>query len=160
MRFAVVAALALLLVSLTPAPASADATLFLGKTLTSPNHRSVRGFAIGASMLVVGFEFEVANIREDEALHEPSLRTTSANVFAQTFNISGIQLYVGTGVGYYRERLGNDEASGVLLNTGGGAKVKLAGPLRVRVDYRILNLRGNPQHAKIQRVYAGLNLAF
>jgi hypothetical protein len=39
-------------------------------------------------------------------------------------------------------------------------KVKLAGPLRVRVDYRIFNLRGTPQHAKIQRVYGGLNLAF
>jgi hypothetical protein len=158
MRFAAVAAL--VLVSLTPAPASADATLFLGKTLSSPNHRSVRGFALGASMLVVGFEFEVANIREDATLHEPSLKTTSATVFAQTFNISGIQLYVGTGAGYYRERLGADEATGLVFNTGGGVKVKLAGPLRVRVDYRIFNLRGTPQHSKIQRVYAGLNLAF
>jgi hypothetical protein len=158
MRFAAVAAL--VLVSLTPAPASADATLFLGKTLSSPNHRSVRGFALGASMLVVGFEFEVANIREDATLHEPSLKTTSGTVFAQTFNISGIQLYVGTGAGYYRERLGADEATGLVFNNGGGVKVKLAGPLRVRVDYRIFNLRGNPQRSKIQRVYGGLNFAF
>lgn len=160
MRLAVVAAFALLLVSLTPAPASADATLFLGKTLGSPAHRSVRGFAVGMSMLVVGFELEIANIREDPTLHDPSLKTTSATVFAQTFNIAGIQLYVGTGAGYYRERLGADEATGVVLNNGGGVKVKLAGPLRVRVDYRIFNLRGNPQRSKIQRVYGGLNLAF
>jgi hypothetical protein len=157
-RFAVVAVLGV--VCCTPAPASADATLFLGKTLSSPNHRSVRGFALGASMLVVGFEFEVANIREDPTLHEPSLKTTSATVFAQTLSISGIQLYVGTGAGYYRERLGADEATGLVFNTGGGAKVKLAGPLRVRVDYRIFNLRGTPQRSKIQRVYGGLNLAF
>jgi hypothetical protein len=160
MRFAGVAALALVLVSITPAPASADATLFFGKTLSSPNHRTVRGFAVGASMLVVGFELEIANIREDPTLHEPSLRTTSATVFAQTFNIAGIQLYIGTGAGYYRERLGADEATGLVFNNGGGVKVKLAGPLRVRVDYRIFNLRGNPQRSKIQRVYGGLNLAF
>ena len=30
----------------------------------------------------------------------------------------------------------------------------------VRVDYRVFTLRGNPQHKNIQRIYAGLNLAF
>ena len=46
------------------------------------------------------------------------------------------------------------------LNNGGGVKIRLAGPLRARVDYRIFNLRGAPQHSTVQRVYAGLNLAF
>ena len=159
MRLAVLAPLALGLVSLTPAPAGADATLFLGTT-TSPSHRTVRGFAIGMSLLVVGFEFEIANTAEDPLLLAPSLRTTSGNVFAQTFKLSGIQLYVTTGAGYYRERLGADQETNFLLNNGGGVKVSLAGPLRARVDYRIFNLRGNPQHSKVQRVYAGLNLMF
>ena len=47
-----------------------------------------------------------------------------------------------------------------LLNTGGGVKINLAGPLRARVDYRVFNLKGNPRHNNVQRIYAGLNLAF
>ena len=159
MRLVGLAALVLVLVSLTPAPAGADATLFLGTT-TSPTHRIVRGFAAGVSLLVVGFEFEYANTTEDSLLLAPSLRTTSGNVFAQTFNLSGFQLYATTGAGIYRERLGSDQETNFVMNNGGGVKVNLAGPLRARVDYRLFNLKGNPQHAKVQRVYAGLNLAF
>ena len=157
MRLVVLAALAI--VCATPQPARADATLFLGTT-TSPTHRPVRGFAVGVSLLVVGFEFEYANINEDATLLAPSLRTTSGNVFVQTFNLSGFQLYATTGAGLYRERLGSDQEPSFAMNTGFGAKVSVAGPFRARVDYRIFNLRGNPQHSKVQRVYAGLNLAF
>jgi hypothetical protein len=159
MRLAVVAALALVAVFINPSPASADATLFLGTT-TSPTHRTVRGFAVGASMLVVGFEFEYANTSEDLLLSAPSLKTTSGNVSVQTPGLTHLQLYLTTGAGFYRERLGSDQETSFLLNTGGGVKVTIAGPLRARVDYRIFNLKGTPQHSKVQRVYAGLNLAF
>ena len=155
-RFAI---LAFGLVTLAPSPARADATLFLGTT-TSPSHRTVRGFAVGVSLLVVGFEFEYANTSEDQTLLAPSLKTTSGNVFAQTFGLAGVQLYATTGAGVYRERLGSDQETSFVLNNGGGVKVTLAGPVRARIDYRIFNLRGNPQHSKVQRVYAGLNLAF
>jgi hypothetical protein len=150
---------ALFLLCLTPRPASADATLFLGTT-TSPTHRTVKGFAVGASLLVVGTEFEYASTAEDDTLLAPSLKTTSGNVFVQTFGLPGFQLYATTGAGFYRERLGPDQETSFVMNNGGGVKVKLAGPLRARVDYRLFNLRGNPQHSKVQRVYAGLNLAF
>ena len=46
------------------------------------------------------------------------------------------------------------------INTGGGVKVSLLGPLRARVDYRVFKLRGDPLHAIVHRVYVGLNLAF
>jgi hypothetical protein len=137
----------------------ADATLFLGTT-TSPTHRTVKGFAAGVSLLVVGFEFEYASTTEDITLAAPSLKTTSGNVFVQTFGLPGFQLYATTGGGLYRERLGPDQATSFALNNGGGVKVTLLGPLRARVDYRLFNLRGHPQHSKVQRVYAGLNLAF
>jgi hypothetical protein len=42
----------------------------------------------------------------------------------------------------------------------GGAKISLAGPLRLRVDYRIFNLHGSPRHNPVQRWYAGINLKF
>jgi hypothetical protein len=156
-RFAILAAL--LLVALTPRPAKADATVFLGTT-TSPTHRTVKGFAVGMSLLIVGFEFEYANTAEDAALNAPSLKTTSGNVFAQTFGLPGFQLYATTGAGVYRERLGPDQETNFAMNNGGGVKVTLAGPIRARVDYRIFSLHGHPQHSTVQRIYAGLNLAF
>jgi len=154
-----VAALASVVVFLTPAAASADATLFLGTT-TSPTHRTVRGFSVGTSLLIVGFEFEYANTSEDLLVSAPSLKTTSGNVSVQTPGLTHLQLYLTTGAGYYRERLGNDQETSFLLNTGGGVKVSIAGPLRARVDYRIFNLKGTPQHSTVHRVYAGLNVAF
>ena len=86
MREAAVAAF--IMVLLAPAAASADATLFLGTT-TSPTHRTVKGFAVGVSLLVVGFEFEYASTAEDATTNAPSLKTTSGNVFVQTFGLSG-----------------------------------------------------------------------
>lgn len=150
---------ALVLLVLTPLPAAADATVFLGST-TSPVHRTVKGFAAGVSLLVVGFEFEYATIKEDPTANVPALTTTAGNVFAQTVGLPGVTLYLTTGAGVYRETLGPDRETSMLLNNGGGAKIKLAGPLRARVDYRVFNFRGHPQHSVVQRIYAGLNLAF
>ncbi len=39
-------------------------------------------------------------------------------------------------------------------------KIKLAGPLRLRLDYRVFLLRGSPLYEKPQRFYAGINLGF
>jgi hypothetical protein len=46
------------------------------------------------------------------------------------------------------------------INVGGGVKVNLAGPLRLRFDYRVFTLQGDPLHSNPQRFYAGLNLKF
>ena len=81
-------------------------------------------------------------------------------MFVQTFGLPGFQLYLTTGGGFYRERLATDQETAFVLNNGGGAKINLAGPIRARVDYRIFNLKGNPRHKTVQRIYAGLNLAF
>lgn len=155
-RFAILAALSL--VCLTPRPAKADLTLFLG-TPTSAPHRSIKGLAGGVSLVIVGFEFEYASAAEDQAAAASSLKTTAGNVYVQTIGLP-VQLYATTGTGLYRERLGSAQETNLLFNNGGGVKVPLAGPLRARIDYRIFNLRGHPQHSKVQRLYAGLNLAF
>ena len=154
------AVLALVMMVATPSIARADLTGFFGRMSAGDDRSSTRGFALGASMLVVGFEFEYANSSEDQTDNTPSLRTTSGNVFIQTFGLPGFQLYATTGAGMYRERLRQDEETAFLLNNGGGIKVNIAGPLRVRVDYRIFSLKGNPRHDTVQRIYAGLNLAF
>jgi hypothetical protein len=152
-------ATALLLVAL-PHPAAADLTAFIGLSPT-PDTRSVRGFGVGFGLLVVGFEFEYSSAIEDEDAGSPSLNTGSGNVLIQTpVEVSGIQLYGTAGGGFYRERLLDVQETHLATNVGGGAKIRLAGPLRLRVDYRLFRLRGSPLYQTYQRVYAGANLKF
>lgn len=145
---------------LGPATAAADATLFLGLNPT-PSNRTVRGFSGGAGMVIVGFEFEYANTSEDLKVAAPGLRTYMFNGLLQTpFAISRMQFYGTAGGGIFRERLGAASETNVGINVGGGVKVSLAGPLRLRLDYRVFTLRGSPLHPKPQRFYAGINLKF
>lgn len=140
--------------------ASADITAFLGVTPTPQNH-GVRGFAFGFGLLVIGFEFEYAYAGDEEDEGVPSLRTGLGNVLFQTpIEIMGTQFYATTGGGVYRERLLDLQETHLATNIGGGAKIRLAGPLRVRLDYRLLRLRGEPLHQTYHRFYAGANLAF
>ena len=84
-----------------------------------------------------------------------------ANVYVQNpIATSGMQFYATIGGGLYRERLGDGQETGVGTNLGGGVKIGLAGPLRLRLDYRIFTLAGDARHTKVQRIYAGLTLGF
>jgi len=157
-RSRLVVLLSFCLIGLTPRAAKADVTVFLGTT-TTPTNRAVKGFAGGIGLVIVGFEFEYASTSEDPDSLAPSLKTTSGNVYAQTIGLP-FQLYLTTGTGFYRERLGEAHETSFLFNNGGGVKIRLAGPLKARVDYRIFNLRGNPRHSTVQRLYAGFNLSF
>jgi opacity protein-like surface antigen len=141
-------------------PAFADATFFIGSNLT-PSNRIAKGIAIGVGLVVVGFEFEFSDTGESLEDAAPSLRTGMGNVLLQTpFPIAGIQLYFTTGTGIYRERLDTIQETHIGFNTGGGAKISVLGPIRARLDYRVFNLRGEPLHSTVHRIYAGLNLAF
>ena len=142
------------------APASADVTAFIGSAI-QPEHRPVKGLAVGAGLLVLGFEFEYAEASEAIETGAPLLRTGMGNVLVQTpVPVAGMQFYATAGGGLYRERLGTRHETQIGVNSGGGVKISLAGPLRARIDYRVFNLRGAPLHAVVHRVYAGLNLAF
>ena len=143
-----------------PARAYADATAFLGVN-TTPSNRATKGFAVGVTVLVVGVEFEYSATSEDPAAAAPSLRTGSGNLLVQTpIAIGGFQFYGTTGIGLYRERLATTQETNFAANIGGGVKVSLLGPLKLRVDYRLFTLKGTPLHGKPQRIYAGLNLMF
>ena len=141
-------------------PAFGDATVFVGST-TTPTNRAVKGLALGAGLVVIGFEFEFAQTPEIVEKASPSLRTGMGNILLQTpIPIAGIQFYWTTGAGLFRERLGTLEETNFGFNNGGGVKIALLGPVRARLDYRLFNLRGSPMHSKVHRVYAGLNFAF
>jgi opacity protein-like surface antigen len=140
--------------------AAADVTAFIGVTPTPENH-GVRGFALGAGLLVIAFEFEYSNAGEDLLDGLPSLQTGSGNLLIQTpVEVYGMQFYGTTGGGVYRERLDIRQETHFSTNLGGGAKIRLVGPLRVRLDYRVFRLHGEPLNDTYQRFYAGVNLAF
>jgi hypothetical protein len=152
-----VCSVALMLVLLSAIPARADLTAFLGMSPTPENH-PVRGISVGVGLLIVGFEFEYANLSEDDIEFLPGLKTYSGNVLVQT--PTSTQLYATLGAGGYQERLGDDDEVHAAVNVGGGAKIGLIGPLRLRLDYRVFNLKGSPLNTTYHRFYVGANLKF
>ena len=152
--------LVVLLLVFTASRASADFTAFLGVNPT-PTNRAVRGLAIGTGLLIVGFEFEYANTSEDEPVAAPGLRTFMFNGLLQTpVPIAGLQFYGTAGGGVFHETLNDVSDTNFGVNIGGGVKMSLAGPLRLRFDYRVFTLKGSPRYTNPQRFYAGVNLKF
>ena len=159
-----IALLALGLVVLAPGSAHADATLFLGAN-TSPANRTAKGFALGAGLLIIGFEFEYSDTTDDLASRAPSLKTGMGNLLLQTPGaFFGFQPYYTVGGGMYHEDLGTNgsiaDNTGFGMNTGGGVKISLIGPIRLRVDYRVFALKNGALTTPVHRVYAGVNLKF
>ena len=149
-----------LLLLLTPSRAAADITAFLGANPT-PTARVVKGAAGGVGLVVVGFEFEYAHTSEDRVQAAPGLWTYMFNGLLQTpFPLGGMQFYGTAGGGVFHETLNSTSETNVGINVGGGVKINLAGPLRLRLDYRVFTLKGSPLYSKPQRFYAGINLKF
>ena len=152
--------LAGLLVLVAALPARADLTVFAGLQ-NAPTIRPTTGISVGFGVLVVGWEVEVARVNEDLDDAAPGLAIGTGSVYVQNpIPIGGVQFYAIGGAGLYRERLGDiDRQTDVHVAVGGGAKIELVGPLKVRIDYRIFKLRG-ARESNAQRIYAGLALAF
>ena len=160
MRTLGIAAMVLVFLAIAAAPARADATAFLGAN-TTPSNRPVKGFAVGMGLIIVAFEFEYATTSDDVAATAPSLKTFMGDVLLQSpVPIFGFQPYFTTGGGIYRETLGTHQDTGAGTNVGGGVKMSLAGPLRLRVDYRVFKLGSGALNSPAHRIYAGLNLNF
>jgi len=140
-----------------PATASADVSFFFGFSPT-PETRLTRGIAAGVNMAIIGFEFDYSFTSSKETEGVPSLRTGMMNVLVMT--PTKTQLYVTLGGGVFRESLNSLSETNFGTNIGGGVKFGLFGPLQLRLDYRIFNLRGNPLYNRPQRFYAGLNIPF
>lgn len=184
-RYVVRGALAALLIVAGARPARADLTGFIGgssqsqspgSVVSSDPQRSFRtttGLAVGFGLLIVGFELEWAHTGGDSVGENacsdvkvtcaPSLSTVMGNLLVQTpHGVLPLQLYGTVGAGGYRERYSpfdvNDYGFGT--NVGGGAKINLVGPLRLRVDYRIFKLGNDSYHGTPQRFYAGANISF
>jgi opacity protein-like surface antigen len=156
-------------------PARADLTAFIGSQ-SNPTTRMTRGISGGHGFLIVAFEGEYAQAGgDDECLVPagatacaPSVRTVMFNGLVQTPKgiVPKVQLYATIGGGYYRIRFESLDVqdTGFGTNLGGGVKIDLVGPLRLRLDYRVFKLTDQFDDRGIestsQRFYAGANLAF
>jgi opacity protein-like surface antigen len=142
-------------------PAFADITGFVG-IAGGPSTRVVKGAAVGAGLVIVGWEGEYSDIGSDVAQGSPRLQTGMANILLQTpFGVGGLQFYGTGGAGIYHENLAGITQTNVGINVGGGIKMNLIGPLRLRADYRVFHLAGSPIGAVyVHRFYIGANVKF
>jgi opacity protein-like surface antigen len=139
-------------------PARADMTAFVGAN-TTPANRQVLGGALGTGLLIVGFEVEFAYTPENDTAAAPSLRTGMGNILLQA-PFQDFQPYITSGVGIFNESLGTHSETNFGKNVGGGVKIGLAGPVRLRVDYRLFDLGSGALNSPAHRIYLGVNLKF
>jgi hypothetical protein len=158
-RLLLITPIIMLIFGLAPAPAAADVTAFWGVSPT-PSTRGLKGFSAGLGLIIVGFEGEYSATSEDKLAPTPApgLKTWMFNGVVQT--PTRVQLYLTAGGGVFRERVGTETETGIGTNIGGGLKIPLLGPFRLRLDYRVFTLRGQPISKTPQRFYAGANLRF
>ena len=143
------------------APARADLTVFAGLQ-NQPAIRPATGISLGFGVLAIGWEIEVARVGGRTSDGAPSISMGTGSVYVQNpIPIAGVQFYALAGAGLFRERLDLvDQQTDVHVALGGGAKIELVGPLKLRLDYRFFRFRDAIVATNPQRVYAGLTLAF
>ena len=140
-------------------PAYADFTFFIGSNQT-PENRSLRGFALSGSGMIT-FEFEYAGHGDDVEEGTPGLRTFLFNGMVQTpFAVFGFQPYATAGAGMYRESFDERTETAWSFNSGVGVKTNNFGPIKLRVDYRVLKLSGEPLYDNVHRIYSGVHINF
>ena len=151
--------LAGILIAVSASPAGADVTGFLGFN-TTPSVRPAKGFAIGSGFTISGFEFEYSSTSRDEQELAPSLTTGMGNILLQTpiaiHGRSPISRWAGASTA-------NGSTSGgyeLRYQRGRRGEDALAGPMRLRVDYRVFKLGSGALYSPAHRIYAGLNLKF
>jgi hypothetical protein len=150
----VITALTSLVLLARPASASADITAFYGFSPTVDT-RSAKGVAVGMASLLFGAEFEYSQVAESTADLAPGLKTYMGQGMLITPGRKA-QLYLTAGVGRYNETFGGAEVSGTATSFGAGIKWRLAGPFKIRADYRTFSLQGSPVSNKPKRIYVGL----
>src|SRR5262249_49137925 len=119
-------------------PAAADATAYLG-VMTAGGPRLAVGFAYPHSPWMVGYEPGLMTAVGPATSKQSSVGAFSASVIVQPRStIHGFQLYGPAGFGLYGEVYDHGGSGEVLAtNIGGGARVGLAGPLKLRLDSRL-----------------------
>lgn len=156
----------LALVLMTPASARADVTMLVGLTAVEGLRPSL-AWSFGYRPSAVGVEVEYLSTTPGDY--------TAGGIFGSVIvvpvTIARAEVFVIGGVGVWGEGFDGGKRTGVLTaaNVGGGILLGLAGPLRLRIDYRLFRLGEvskeeigaiNPSRKYPQRIAAGLSLRF
>jgi hypothetical protein len=154
-------------VLMNPLSARADATVLWG-LMSVDALRPSFGFSFGHRPSAVGFEIEYLSTLGQTTPGDYSAGGAFASLIVQAVTISNVQIFAVGGVGIWAEGFAG-KRTGVLNagNVGGGVLVALAGPLRLRLDYRLFLLgkveeEGGiaPSRKHPQRIAAGLYFDF
>lgn len=137
-----------------------------GGAAAVPGLHGAFGVAVGVKPRPspVSFEVEFARTRGDSAAGVPAIVTFSGNLLVQVpVRRSRVQVCVTFGVGIYVQQSdrGTSEPNDA-RNIGGGLKVRLAGPFKLRVDYRkiLLSRIVGEYHSNEQRLSVGIVAGF
>jgi hypothetical protein len=141
-----------------------NVTAFAGVAMAPGPHAAI-GVAVGVRPQPgpVSLEFEYSRSRSPAA-GMPAIETFAGNLLVQLPTPpSRFQFYGTVGVGFYALLL-NDHTSepNDARNFGGGAKITLAGPMKLRIDYRAFRLTplGGEYHSNEHRLYVGIVAGF
>jgi hypothetical protein len=158
------------LMIMIPVSARADGTVLVGLTSVGALRPSF-GFSFGYRPSAVGVEVEYVSTFPQNSPGGYSAGGIFGSVFVQPVTISNVQIFAVGGVGVWGEGFTGGKRTGVLNagNVGGGVLVALAGPLKLRLDYRLF-LLGQVSEAEVgaiapsrkhpQRIAAGLHFTF
>ena len=153
-------ALAIVLSAACAAPARADATAFLGANL-SPANRQVNGVSAGVSLVIVGLSSSMRNATDDQGGRARRSRPGWATCCCRRRSPSPASSRTSPSAAACITKPGTRIATPAFgMNTGGGVKISLVGPIRLRVDYRVFKLGSGALNTPAHRIYAGLNLKF
>jgi hypothetical protein len=155
------------LIVMVPVSARGDATVLLG-LMSGDGPRPSVGAAFSYCPSVAGFEIEYLGTLGGETAGHSSAGGIFGSVIVQLPTSSNVQFFAMGGFGVWGETFADGKGTGELgaKNIGGGVKIRIAGPLRLRLDYRLFVLgdsqdgdRG-PSTKHPQRFSAGLHLVF
>jgi hypothetical protein len=148
-----------------PAELPVNLTAFAGLAM-APDPHAALGVAVGVRPRPgpVSLEFEFSRSRSDPASGVPAIMIFAGNILIQLpAQGSRFQFYGTFGGGIYFQLF--DHHSGEpddAPSFGGGVKVTLAGPLKLRMDYRAFRLApmAGEYHSNEQRLYTGIVAGF
>lgn len=127
----------LLLFTLSSRIARADGT-FLAGAMHTDRVRPAIGWAFSHCPQVAGFEIEYFSTHPGDENDRASAGSIIASVIVQPVAIGRAQIYGIGGFGLWGEKYANGGGTGEAgaKSIGGGVKIWLAEPLRLRIDYR------------------------
>ena len=109
----------------------------------------------------VSVEFEYLRSRSDPVASGSGIATFAGNILVQPLQQrSRFQFYGTLGVGLYSVMRDYQGSTDSARNIGGGAKVTLAGPWKLRMDYRAFLLAGTGGEQLAHRFYVGIAAGF